>query len=79
MQQDGLPVIAKAYELLRELTRRTRKFPWDLRFVFGDRLLATRYDILDTLIEAKYSHGKRPLLDRANLLLVRPGCARRRC
>jgi hypothetical protein len=71
MQQDELPVIAKAYELARELTRRTRKFPRDLRFVLGDRLLATGYDILDTLLEAKYSHGKRTLLERANLLLER--------
>ena len=68
---DELPVIAKAYELAREMTRRTRKFPRDLRFVLGDRLLTTAYDVLDALLEAKYSRAKRPLLDLANLLLER--------
>jgi hypothetical protein len=68
---EELPVIAKAYELAREMTRRTRKFPRDLRFVLGDRLLATTYDVLDTLLEAKYTRVRRALLDRANLLLER--------
>jgi len=60
---EELPVIAKAFDLARELTRRSRKLPRDLRFVLGDRMLTTSYDVLDLLIEAKYS--------RANLLLER--------
>jgi len=33
-----------------------RKLPRDLKFVLGDRMLATTYDVLDTFLEAKYSH-----------------------
>ena len=39
MQQE-LPVISKAFDLAKEMTERTRKFPRDLRFVLGDRILA---------------------------------------
>ena len=68
---EELPVIAKAFDLAKEMTERTRKFPRDLRFVLGDRILATTYDVFDALLEAKYSHAKRPTLDHANLLLER--------
>jgi hypothetical protein len=70
MQQE-LPVISKAFDLAKEMTERTRKFPRDLRFVLGDRILATTYDVFDALLEAKYSRTKQALLDRANLLLER--------
>jgi hypothetical protein len=36
---DGFVVIDRAYELAREMTRRVRALPRDLRFVLGDRLL----------------------------------------
>src|SRR3972149_1413182 len=68
---EELPVIAKAFDLARELTRRSRKLPRDLRCVLGDRMLTTSYDVLDLLIEAKYSRAKQALLERANLLLER--------
>jgi len=68
---EELPVITKAFDLAREMTERTRKFPRDLRFVLGDRILATTYDVFELLLEAKYSRSKRALLNRANLLLER--------
>ena len=67
----------KAFDLAREMTRRTRKMPRDLKFVLGDRMLAASYDVLDLLIEAKYSRHqgyqgmKGDLLPRANLTLER--------
>ena len=42
-----------------------------MKFVLGDRILSTTYDVLDTLLEARYTHARRPLLQRANLLLER--------
>ena len=66
-----LLVITRAFELVRELTRRTRKLPRDLKFVLGDRILSTGYDVLEILIDAKYSRAKKTLLLRANLLLER--------
>ena len=71
MAADELAVITKAFDLAREMTERTRKLPRDLKFVLGDRMLATAYDVLDTLVEAKYARAKRQLLQRANLLLER--------
>lgn len=68
---EELPVIAKAFDLAKEMTERTRKFPRDLRFVLGDRILATTYDLFDLLLEARYSKTRHALLDRANLLLER--------
>ena len=66
-----LQVITKAFDLAREMTERTRKLPRDLKFVLGDRMLTTTYDVFDLLLEAKYSSGKRALLLRANVLLER--------
>jgi hypothetical protein len=70
-QANELLVITRAFDLAREMTRRTRTLPRDLKFVLGDRMLTTAYDILDTLLEAKYSRAKKALLQRANLLLER--------
>ena len=71
MTADELPVIARAFDLAREMTERTRKLPRDVKFVLGDRMLTTTYDVLDLLVEAKYSRAKRAMLDRANILLER--------
>ena len=68
-QQAELTAITKAYDLVREMTRRVGKFPRDFRFLLGDRILRNVYDVLDLLIEAKFSKDKVPLLSRANLRL----------
>ena len=66
-----LVVITKAYDLVRELTRRVRRLPRDARFVLGDRIIGTACDVLDTLIEARYEPARAPLLRRANVGLER--------
>lgn len=66
-----LLIIDKAFALAREMTRRTQKLPRDLKFVLGDRMVATTYDVLDLLLEAKYSRQKGPLLAKANIALER--------
>ena len=70
-QTDELVVITKAFDLAREMTQRTRKLPRDVKFVLGDRMLTTTYDVLDALLEAKYTRANKALLQRANLLLER--------
>jgi len=71
-KDDGnLLVLDKAFELAREITQRARKLPRDVRFVLGDRMLTTVYDVLDTLIEARYTRDRLALLQRVNLLLER--------
>jgi hypothetical protein len=64
-------VVTRTYEFVLDVTERVRKFPRDLRFVLGDRMLHTAYDVLDTLIEARYTADRRPLLGKANVLLER--------
>ncbi|MBI4517576.1 MAG: diversity-generating retroelement protein Avd [Deltaproteobacteria bacterium] len=68
-QQPELTAITKAYDLVREMTRRVGKFPRDFRFLLGDRILRNVYDTLELLIEAKFSRDKVALLERANLRL----------
>ena len=63
--------LTRAFDLAREMTRRTRKLPRDLRPVLGDRMLTTTYDILDAMITARYSRNKKGVLEQANLLLAR--------
>ena len=68
---EELTVITKAYDLMREMTRRVAKLPRDYKFVLGDRILSNVYELFDMLIEAKFTRDKLPLLDRANLRLER--------
>lgn len=68
-QPDELVTIAKAYDLIRELTQRVSKFPRDYKFLLGNRILNIVYDVLDLLLEAKFTRDKVSLLDRANLRL----------
>ena len=64
-----LIAITKAYDLVRETTRRVNGLPRAYKFVLGDRLLANAYDVLECLVEAKYARQKTALLDRANVTL----------
>jgi hypothetical protein len=66
---DELIAITKAYDLVREMTARVGKFPRDFKFLLGDRILRNVYDVLDLLLEAKYTRDKWALLDRANVKL----------
>jgi len=66
---EELTAITRAYDLVREMTRRVGKLPRDARFVLGDRILRNAYDVLDLLIAAKYRREKVNLLDEANLRL----------
>lgn len=67
---DGeLTVITRTYDLVLDLTRRVGRFPREHRFLLGDRMLRSGYDVLDLVIEARYSRTKEPLLQRANLRL----------
>ena len=68
-QQEELLVITKTYDLILWSCNHTGRFPRQHRFVLGERLERTLYDLLETLIQAKYSRDRKPLLDDANLKL----------
>jgi hypothetical protein len=69
MVAEELPVIARTYDLVKWSCGHTSKFPRSHRFVLGERVERRLYDLLETLIEARYTRDRRELLRRANLSL----------
>ena len=67
--QEELTVITKTYDLILWTCNHTGRFPRQHRFSLGDRIERKLYELLETLITAKYSRQKKGLLDRANLAL----------
>ena len=64
-----LQVIEKAYELVVWLSQHLEKFPKTYKFMLGERMGNRLYEVLELLIEAKYSRDRQPLLKRVNLHL----------
>ena len=62
-------VITKTYDLILWSCNHTSRFPRNHRFVLGERLERTLYDLLETLIRAKYQRERAALLEAANLKL----------
>lgn len=66
---DELTVITKAYDLILWSCNHTGKFPRNHRFVLGERIERNLYELLETLIRAKYTKQRQELLEQANLRL----------
>jgi hypothetical protein len=64
-----LLVITKTYDLIVWSSKHTSRFPRNHRYVLGERLERNLYDLLETLIQARYSRDRQPLLVQANLTL----------
>ena len=64
-----LVVVTKTYDLILSSCNHTSKFPRNRRFVLGERIERNLYDLLETLIRAKYTRQWQPLLEQANLTL----------
>ena len=67
--ENELVVITKMYDLILWSCNHTSRFPKNHRFVLGERIERNLYDLLETLIRAKYSKQAVPLLVDANLNL----------
>ena len=68
--RDGdLPVFVEWMDLLAWLLPTTAQFPKHVRFTFVNRIDNLALDVVEDLVEARYSRNKRPVLDRANLRL----------
>ncbi len=68
--QNELPVFVKWMAFLEWLLPVTERFPKRVRFVFADRINNLALDIVEDLVEAKYTGaGKGSVLKRANLRL----------
>src|SRR5438309_6027552 len=64
-----LIVITKTYDLILWSCHHTSRFPRNHRFVLGERIERNLYDLLEILIQAKYTRNRQILLERANLTL----------
>ena len=52
---EELTVITKTYDLILWSCHHTSKFPRNHRFVLGERIERNLYDLLETLLRAKYT------------------------
>ena len=68
-RQEELVVITKTYDLILWSCSHTGKFPRNHRFVLGERIERNLYELLETLIRAKYTKQRQDLLEQANLTL----------
>lgn len=64
-----LVVITKTYDLILWSCNHTSRFPRNHRFVLGERIERNLYDLLETLIQAKYTRQRQDLLGKCNLIL----------
>jgi hypothetical protein len=62
-----LPIFVKWIDFLKWLLLTTEKFPKKVRFTFADRINHIALNIVEDLIEARYSRQKMIALRRANL------------
>jgi len=62
-------IITKMYDFLLYLIPQVAKFPRSERYLVGERLEKSGFDILELLLEACYSREKTALLHRANVKL----------
>jgi hypothetical protein len=58
-QRDELLIITKVYDLILWSGNHTSRFPKNHRYVLGERIERRLYDLLETLIDAKYARTER--------------------
>ena len=66
---DDLPVIQKTYDFILWYAPILNRMPRDQKFILGDRIQTTLYDLLEGLIEARYDSNRLPLLRKMNAKL----------
>jgi len=70
-KNEELPIFTRWMQFLEWLLPATEKFPKRVRFTFSDRINNLALDIMEDLVEARYSRDKQRLLKRVNLRLER--------
>src|SRR5580693_9487145 len=69
LHHEELVVITKTYDLILWSCHHTGRFPRNHRFVLGERLERNLYDLLETLIQAKYSRQRQGLLEKGSFFV----------
>lgn len=62
-------IITKVYDFLLYLVPQVSKFPRSERYLLGERLETSSFDVLEVLLEACYTRDRLPLLSKVNILL----------
>ena len=68
-KNEELPIFVKWLEFLKWFFPTLEKFPKKARFTITSRIENIALDIVELLIEAKYSREKKPILRKINLYL----------
>ncbi len=68
-KETELVIITKTYDLILWSCQHTARFPRSHRFVLGERIERNLYDVLEMLIEAKFSKERLEMLKKVNLRL----------
>ena len=66
---DDLPIFVKWMDFTKWLLVATDSFPKKARFTFSDRLVSLALNIVEDLVEARYSKNKKLILRRINMNL----------
>ena len=66
---EELPIFVKWVAFLKWLLPTVDKFPKRVRFTFADRITHLALDLVEDLVEARYTRNKQTILKRANLRL----------
>ena len=61
-----LPIIQKTYDLIKWYVPLLNRLPREHRFQLGDRMIAGLYDLLESLVLARYQKDKLPQLQQLN-------------
>lgn len=70
-KNEDLPVFVRWTEFVGWLLPTTEKFPKKVRFTFSNRIDNLALDVVEELVEARYSRNKGEILKRINLKLER--------
>ncbi|GAB4351481.1 MAG: hypothetical protein Fur0042_19780 [Cyanophyceae cyanobacterium] len=63
---EQLPIIQKTYDLIKWYIPLLNKLPRDFKFTLGDRVANGLYDLLESLIRARFSRQKLQILEPLN-------------
>jgi four helix bundle protein len=66
-QSSELPIFIAWLDFLKWLLNATEKFPKKARFTFSDRINNLALDVVESLVEARYSKNKKEHLRKINI------------
>ncbi|PSB02779.1 diversity-generating retroelement protein Avd [Merismopedia glauca] len=64
-----LPIVQKTYDLIKWYVPILNRLPRNHKFLLGDRIVTRLYDLLEGLIQARFSHNKLSRLEKLNISL----------